>query len=180
MSRVSSSRRGGESSSLQAAERLPAAPAPTYDLLGRRAGGRGRIEDHALDRGVATRLTGALTVRAVPARRPRPATGPDSRTRDAVADFQAFGPISRTSQACQPMTDATRPFDATATAARPRVTHAMEDYLKAVYRLADSGAAVTTQRLADELGVTPASVTNMIKRLDDLTLLTHTRTRTWP
>jgi DtxR family Mn-dependent transcriptional regulator len=32
---------------------------------------------------------------------------------------------------------------------------------------------VTTQRLADELGVTPASVTNMVKRLDDLTLLTH-------
>jgi len=66
------------------------------------------------------------------------------------------------------MTDTTPP-----TAVRPHVTHAMEDYLKAVYRLADSGAAVTTQRLADELGVTPASVTNMVKRLDDLTLLTH-------
>ena len=66
------------------------------------------------------------------------------------------------------MTDASSP-----SAVRPQVTHAMEDYLKAVYRLGDTGAAVTTQRLADELGVTPASVTNMVKRLDDLTLLTH-------
>ena len=72
------------------------------------------------------------------------------------------------------MTDASPRGDVPASAAPPRVTHAMEDYLKAVYRLADSGAAVTTQRLADELGVTPASVTNMVKRLDDLTLLTHT------
>ena len=72
------------------------------------------------------------------------------------------------------MTDASPRSDLPTSAARPQVTHAMEDYLKAVYRLADSGAAVTTQRLSDELGVTPASVTNMVKRLDDLTLLTHT------
>ena len=71
------------------------------------------------------------------------------------------------------MTDATPRDMVPTSAAHPHVTHAMEDYLKAVYRLADSGAAVTTQRLADELGVTPASVTNMVKRLDDLTLLTH-------
>jgi DtxR family Mn-dependent transcriptional regulator len=54
----------------------------------------------------------------------------------------------------------------------------MEDYLKAVYRLRDSvepGGQVTTQRLADELGVTGPSVTNMVKRLHDLRLLSHTR-----
>lgn len=61
---------------------------------------------------------------------------------------------------------------------QPQVTHAMEDYLKAVYRLRDSagpGAQVSTQQLADELGVTGPSVTNMVKRLHDLRLLQHTR-----
>jgi DtxR family Mn-dependent transcriptional regulator len=61
---------------------------------------------------------------------------------------------------------------------QPQVTHAMEDYLKAVYRLRDTlglGGHVTTQRLADELGVTGPSVTNMVKRLHDLRLLRHTR-----
>ena len=53
----------------------------------------------------------------------------------------------------------------------------MEDYLKAVYRLRDSGAQVTTQRLADELGVTGPSVTNMVKRLHELRLLRHSRYR---
>jgi DtxR family Mn-dependent transcriptional regulator len=54
----------------------------------------------------------------------------------------------------------------------------MEDYLKAVYRLRDSagpGGQVSTQQLADELGVTGPSVTNMVKRLHDLRLLQHTR-----
>ena len=51
----------------------------------------------------------------------------------------------------------------------------MEDYLKAVYRLQEHGGAVTTQRLAEELGVTGPSVTNMVKRLDEMRLLTHAR-----
>ena len=51
----------------------------------------------------------------------------------------------------------------------------MEDYLKAVYRLQELGGTVTTQRLAEELGVTGPSVTNMVKRLDEMQLLTHTR-----
>ncbi|HEY7031345.1 MAG TPA: metal-dependent transcriptional regulator [Thermomicrobiales bacterium] len=65
-----------------------------------------------------------------------------------------------------------------ATDDQPQVTHAMEDYLKAVYRLRDAdgpGSQVTTQRLADELGVTGPSVTNMVKRLHELRLLRHTR-----
>jgi len=61
--------------------------------------------------------------------------------------------------------------------ADPQVTHAMEDYLKAVYRLREVGNQVTTQRLAEELGVTGPSVTNMVKRLDDLRLLRHSRYR---
>src|SRR4051794_29549314 len=58
-------------------------------------------------------------------------------------------------------------------AASPQVTHAMEDYLKAIYRLRESGTQVTTLRLAEELGVTGPSVTNMVKRLHDLRLVRH-------
>ena len=54
-----------------------------------------------------------------------------------------------------------------------RVTPAMEDYLKAVYRLRDGSGQATTQRLADELGVSGPSVTNMVKRLHELGLLRH-------
>jgi DtxR family Mn-dependent transcriptional regulator len=62
-------------------------------------------------------------------------------------------------------------------AGQPQVTHAMEDYLKAVYRLTEGGDKVSTLRLAEELGVTGPSVTNMIKRLHDLRLLRHSRYR---
>jgi DtxR family transcriptional regulator, Mn-dependent transcriptional regulator len=67
------------------------------------------------------------------------------------------------------------PAGAAAGEAQPRITHAMEDYLKAVYRLREDGGAVTTQRLADELGISGPSVTNMVKRLDELKMLRHAR-----
>jgi DtxR family Mn-dependent transcriptional regulator len=54
-----------------------------------------------------------------------------------------------------------------------RVTSAMEDYLKAAYHLEQMDGAVTTQRLADELGLSQPSVTNMVKRLNDLNLVVH-------
>ncbi|CAA9561049.1 MAG: Mn-dependent transcriptional regulator MntR [uncultured Thermomicrobiales bacterium] len=54
-----------------------------------------------------------------------------------------------------------------------RITPAMEDYLKAAYRLRDDRGQVTTQRLADELGISGPSVTNMVKRLHELGLLRH-------
>jgi len=57
----------------------------------------------------------------------------------------------------------------------PHVTQAMEDYLKAIYHLRDVAGQVTTQRLADALGVSGPSVTNMVKRLHELRLLRHTR-----
>ncbi len=57
----------------------------------------------------------------------------------------------------------------------PAVTHAMEDYLKAVYRLLEQGVPATTQALAEELGITGPSVTNMVKRLHAMRLLTHTK-----
>jgi len=60
-------------------------------------------------------------------------------------------------------------------AATPKITHAMEDYLKVAYRLQQEGGPVSTQRLADELGISGPSVTNMVKRLHDLQLVSHTR-----
>jgi DtxR family transcriptional regulator, Mn-dependent transcriptional regulator len=54
------------------------------------------------------------------------------------------------------------------------ISPAMEDYLKAIQQIAETtGAAVSTQDLADRLNVSTASVTGMIKRLDSLRLVTH-------
>jgi DtxR family transcriptional regulator, Mn-dependent transcriptional regulator len=75
------------------------------------------------------------------------------------------------------VTDNKQPATQNGAAGQPQVTHAMEDYLKAIYRLRESSAQVTTQQLAEELGVTGPSVTNMIKRLHDLRLLRHSRYR---
>lgn len=47
----------------------------------------------------------------------------------------------------------------------------MEDYLKAIYSLQVNGTPVTNQQLADELGYSGASITNMQKRLHELKLL---------
>ncbi len=59
----------------------------------------------------------------------------------------------------------------------PQVTPAMEDYLKAAYRLRDEDGPITTQRLAEALGVSSPSVTNMVKRLHELGLVRHERYR---
>ena len=48
---------------------------------------------------------------------------------------------------------------------RENLTHAIEDYLKAIYELTRSGDKATTTQLADLLDVTPASVTGMIQKL---------------
>jgi DtxR family Mn-dependent transcriptional regulator len=51
---------------------------------------------------------------------------------------------------------------------------AVEDYAKAIYQLErDRGDAVSTTVLADRLGVTPGSVSGMMKRLDELGLVAH-------
>jgi DtxR family transcriptional regulator, Mn-dependent transcriptional regulator len=51
---------------------------------------------------------------------------------------------------------------------------AVEDYAKAIYALEHrEGAAVTTNALADRLGVTPASASGMVKRLGELGLVEH-------
>ncbi|MDQ7030790.1 MAG: metal-dependent transcriptional regulator [Ardenticatenia bacterium] len=52
------------------------------------------------------------------------------------------------------------------------LTEAMQDYLKTIWLLAHQDKkAVSTTALAEALSVTPASVTNMLKRLADLGLV---------
>ena len=54
-------------------------------------------------------------------------------------------------------------------------SHAIEDYAKAIYVLETSGSEpVSTTALAARLHVTPGSVSAMVKKLDDLDLVTHT------
>ena len=54
------------------------------------------------------------------------------------------------------------------------MTSAVEDYAKAIYALEQrEGAAVSTNALAARMGVTPASASAMVKRLDGLGLVSH-------
>lgn len=55
-----------------------------------------------------------------------------------------------------------------------RITPAMEDYLKAIFRIEHDGQPVSNQRLTEDLGLTGASVSNMLKKLHDLNLVVHT------
>jgi DtxR family Mn-dependent transcriptional regulator len=52
-------------------------------------------------------------------------------------------------------------------------TQAVEDYLKNIYELQASAAKVSTTDLAERLGVAPASVTGMVKKLAAMKLLKH-------
>lgn len=53
------------------------------------------------------------------------------------------------------------------------ITHAMEDYLKIIFKLEEEGSSVTTQSIAERLQVQSPSVTNMVKRLAELKLVEH-------
>lgn len=50
---------------------------------------------------------------------------------------------------------------------RGHLTHAVEDYLKAVYELTRNGGRASTTHLARLLEVTPASVTGMVQKLSE-------------
>src|ERR1700710_1497689 len=51
---------------------------------------------------------------------------------------------------------------------------AVQDYAKAIYALElRGGEAVSTNALAERLGVTPASASGMVKRLDEMGLVSH-------
>jgi DtxR family Mn-dependent transcriptional regulator len=55
----------------------------------------------------------------------------------------------------------------------PTYTPVVEDYLKAVWMLQQTESPVATSRIAERLGLTPAAVTAMIKRLAEHQLLRH-------
>lgn len=48
---------------------------------------------------------------------------------------------------------------------RENLTNAIEDYLKAIYEITLIDATATTNQIAERMGVNPASVTGMLKRL---------------
>jgi DtxR family Mn-dependent transcriptional regulator len=54
-------------------------------------------------------------------------------------------------------------------------SHAVEDYAKAIYMLEtrEGGGPVSTNALAERLDVTPGSVSAMLRKLDELGLVTH-------
>lgn len=53
------------------------------------------------------------------------------------------------------------------------LTAAHEDYLKAIYLLISRGVEVSNSALAGQMGVAPASATNMVKKLSDLGLVSY-------
>ena len=53
------------------------------------------------------------------------------------------------------------------------LSRSVEDYLKAIYGLCESGDAASTTAIAEALDIQPASVTGMVKRLDESGLLEH-------
>jgi len=56
----------------------------------------------------------------------------------------------------------------------PRFSDAIQNYAKAIYALEQrGGGAVTNNALAERLGVTPASASSMVKKLDELGLVRH-------
>jgi DtxR family Mn-dependent transcriptional regulator len=56
------------------------------------------------------------------------------------------------------------------------ISAAVQDYAKAVYALeARKGSAVSTNELAERLGVTPGSVSAMLRKLSDVGLVEHER-----
>jgi DtxR family transcriptional regulator, Mn-dependent transcriptional regulator len=63
---------------------------------------------------------------------------------------------------------------ATQSDTQPRPSEAIQNYAKAIYALEQRGnGAVTNNALAERLGVTPASASSMVKKLDELGLVTH-------
>ena len=56
---------------------------------------------------------------------------------------------------------------------RPRLTEAIQDYVREIYRLAEGGGRVSTTSLARGQGVSAASASAMVKKLAALGLVDH-------
>lgn len=57
----------------------------------------------------------------------------------------------------------------------PELTGPVEDYLKVIYELERTGKPAETNAIAELLGIAPASVSGMVRRLADQGLITHER-----
>lgn len=57
----------------------------------------------------------------------------------------------------------------------PELSKQMEDYLKNIYKLQEESRPAATKAIAEKMGVSSASVTSMIKKLDQLQLLVYAR-----
>jgi len=53
------------------------------------------------------------------------------------------------------------------------LSDAIQHYLRAIYKLGESGDSVSTTALAREMGVSPASASAMVKKLAALELVAH-------
>ncbi len=58
---------------------------------------------------------------------------------------------------------------------RIELSDAIQDYLKEIYKLQEEDGRATTTRLAQAMGVGPSSSTSMLKKLDALGLVEHSR-----
>src|ERR1700687_1613642 len=65
----------------------------------------------------------------------------------------------------------------TRTAGLIELTAAVQDYAKAIYALETRVGVASTNALAERLGVRPASVSGMLRKLDALGLVKHERYR---
>ncbi len=54
------------------------------------------------------------------------------------------------------------------------LTDSIEDYLKAIHKVQNGSDAVSTSELADHLGISPASVSGMTKKMAEMNLVEHT------
>ncbi len=56
---------------------------------------------------------------------------------------------------------------------KPDLSAAIQDYLKEIYKLESEGTKPTTTAIAKRMGVSPSSVTSMLKKLAALGLVEH-------
>jgi len=54
------------------------------------------------------------------------------------------------------------------------ITQAIQDYLKTIYKVEETGEEVTTNAIAERLQVTQPSVTGMVKKLSEINLISYT------
>ena len=57
------------------------------------------------------------------------------------------------------------------------LSQSVEEYLQAIHRLARTPGGVSTTALAQQLGVTPASVTGMLRRMSEMGLISYRKYR---